>query len=330
MSNKLRFILLVLLSLTSVFFAEIIAGSSKYPLFDLWGLLVVIPLYGLHIIILLYIINRFVGNKQILFSTMYFAGVIFGLYEAYITKVLFVGLGEDSYIVFGIALLEFIVLVFFWHPIFAFIIPALVFEGFMTTDSNIYEGLPNKLKQFLSKKSGRLAIFIIIGMFLSLNSSGFIEAFLSGISVGIPVVFLYYILRKKGVHTRYSLGDILPDKKTMKVLVILLGLMYLIMGIFIDPEALKFSGQFMILIIYIVFGFIFFTKLIKNKLEMDLSFVKDAVSIKYMMYYIVIIIFTGSAVSLLWSFGLRDYFMVSFWIIWVISGITLFIYNYKR
>ena len=103
MSNKMRFLLLFLLSITSVFFAEVLSGSTKYPLYDIWGILVVIPLYGLHTILLLYIIYKFVGNQKILFSTMYFGGVLFGLYEAYLTKVLFVGLNDD----FGIDDLDF-------------------------------------------------------------------------------------------------------------------------------------------------------------------------------------------------------------------------------
>jgi len=82
MSKGLKYTLLLLLSLTSVFFAEVIAGSSKFPLYDFWGIIVVIPLYGLHTIILLYIIKRYLKNRKVMFATLYFAGTIFGLYEA--------------------------------------------------------------------------------------------------------------------------------------------------------------------------------------------------------------------------------------------------------
>lgn len=330
MSNKLRFLLLFLLSITSVFFAEVLSGSSKFPLYDVWGILVVLPLYGLHTIILLYIIYKFVGNQKILFSTMYFAGVLFGLYEAYLTKVLFVGLNDDSYIVLGIALLEFIVLVFFWHPIMSFIIPALVFEAFMTNESNIYEGLPEVVKRILNKKVGRIGIFIIIGSFLSLNSSSYIEAFISGILTAIPILIIYYVLRRKGVHTRYGLSEILPTYKQVKVLGVLLFVMYIILGLGINIKDLNFMGQFVIIIIYIVAFYTFMKKLILNRLNNEIAYVRDVVSFKYMIFYTMIIVFSGSAVALLWLVGLSEIFMVVYWLMWVGAGLFLVIHFYKK
>lgn len=330
MSNKLKILLLLLLSLTSVFFAEIIAGSTKYPLLDLWGIIIVIPLYGLHTILLLYIIHKFLGNRIIMFSTLYFAGVIFGLYEGYMTKVLFTGFNDDSTIFMGIATIEYIVLVFFWHPLFAFIIPSLVFEAFMTKGSNLFEGLPSIVRRILKKKVYRVLLAILIGFYFSLNASTYLEAFLSGISLLIPLLIFYYVLRRKNVHLMYSLEDILPNYKTAKVLLFILLSMYFFLGITIDFKALSFSGQFMLWISYFMFGYMFFYSIVKNLLVNDIAFIKDSINFKYMIYYGFIIVFTGSLVSALWIFGVRDIFMIIFYISWIISGLFLIITTAKN
>ena len=65
MSRRLKFVLLLLLSLTSVFFAEVISGSTMLPLYEVWGWIAIIPLYGLHTIVLLYIITKYGGAREI-------------------------------------------------------------------------------------------------------------------------------------------------------------------------------------------------------------------------------------------------------------------------
>jgi len=258
MNKGLKFILLLLLSLTSVYFAEVIAGSSKYPFYDLWGIAVVIPLYGLHTIILLYIIKKYLGNRKVMFATLYFAGTIFGLYEAYLTKVLWVGLSPDSFIVYHIALIDFLVLVFVWHPLMSFIIPVLVFEGFMTKDKYLFDGLPNHVKKGIKNKWGRLSFFALLGLFFSLNGISPIDVLMSGTFNAIPVLLLYYILRKKKIHLKYSLQEILPNKNEIKICVGILIVMYIVMGIFIQGEVLSFENQMVIWIIYLLLGIIFY------------------------------------------------------------------------
>ncbi len=257
MSKRLKFVLLLLLSLTSMFFAEVISGSTKFPLYEVWGWIAIIPLYGLHTIILLYIITKYTGNKKVLFSTLYFAGVIFGLYEAYLTKVLWVGLMDDSIIILNISIMETIVLIFLWHPILSFIIPSIVFEAFLTNSNTLFEGLPQKFKKMIKNKKSRVILFLTLGAFLSFNSLGPVETLLSGFTTALPIILIYYLLRKKGVHKQYSLEKILPTKPQFIICVFLLSVMYLIMGLFIQPEALTLNNQLSIWVLYLVFGIIF-------------------------------------------------------------------------
>lgn len=328
MSKRNRFLSLLLLSLTSVFFAEVISGSMKFPLYDLWGWMVVVPLYGLHTIILLYIITRYSKDKRILFSTLYFAGILFGLYEAYLTKVLWVGLSDEPVMIFNLSSMDFIVLVFWWHPIFAFIIPSIIFETFMTNSNSIYEGLSEKYKNRISSKSIRIILFIIIGLFLSFNSIDFTQTLLSGFTTAIPIILLYYYLRKKGIHKEYSLTDILPSKLLFTILTFVTLLMYIIMGLFIDGHVLTFYNQLSIWVLYIIFGLLFYYKLRKNSKEVTILLPKRLIDLKHMIFYMVIIVLSGSIFSILFTLlGIHLLVNVIIWILWILIGIYLLVRN---
>lgn len=327
MPKRLKFLLLLLLSFTSVFFAEVIAGSSKYPFYDFWGLLVVVPLYGLHTIVLLFILKKYLGNRKILFASLYFAGVLFGLYEAYLTKVLWVGLSPDAFIFLQISIIDFIVLVFFWHPIFAFIIPCLVFEGFMTKDRYLYEGLPTFLKKMINSPIGRTVIFGLIGLFMTINASGPLALVMSAVFAVVPLILLYYFLRKKDVHKKYSLSDILPNNKEIKICIGILVVMYVVMGLFINGEVLTLYNQLVIWSLYVISGSIFYHKIKKNRLFEEEVYHKDQISIRFMIHNIVVLIITGVLISSLWIFGVRDIFMIVMWIIWIIFGLILLSVN---
>ena len=82
-----RLLFWLILGAFSVFFAEVTAGSSPFPWIDAWGLFVVLPLYGLHVLFLAWIVVP--RARRISLPTLFVAGALFGMYEAYITKVLF-------------------------------------------------------------------------------------------------------------------------------------------------------------------------------------------------------------------------------------------------
>jgi len=328
MSKKTRFLFLLLLSMISVFFAEVISGSMKYPLLDLWGYFVVIPLYGLHTIILLYIIIRNNENKKILFSTLYFAGVLFGLYEAYITKVLWVGLSDDSFIFIQLSVIDFIVLVFFWHPIFSFIIPSLVFEKLMTNTNYIYQGLPKLMKRLLDNKVGIAILFIVVGIFSAFNGVSLEGLFLSLIAMSIPILIIIYLFRKKELHQKYSLSEILPSKRGIIFCSIYLAFIYVFMTFFISFEVLTLSNQIVIWVIYLIFGFIFYKKVINNTHEPISTSECTPIPFLTIVIYLSIIIVSGLLfVLVFWLLGIRDIFTIVTWISWILLGIYLLIYS---
>ena len=101
--KKHQWLFWVILAAFSTFFAEVFSGSDMFPFFNAWGILVVVPLYGLHIILLASLVYR---AEKPRFSSLVYAGMLFGLYEAYLTKVLWAPPWGDPIIIAGFAPVE--------------------------------------------------------------------------------------------------------------------------------------------------------------------------------------------------------------------------------
>ena len=56
--KKHQWLFWIILASFSTFFAEVFSGSDMFPFFHPWGLFVVVPLYGLHIILLASLVYR--------------------------------------------------------------------------------------------------------------------------------------------------------------------------------------------------------------------------------------------------------------------------------
>ncbi len=121
-SDMKKLMSILLLGALSMLFAEVFSGASTLWFFDPWGLLLTYPLYLGHAIFLLNV--AFLWKKTSP-RHLYFFGMLFGLYEALITKVLWFGYpastGPMVGYFFGVAWGEFLTLVLFYHPIMSFV-----------------------------------------------------------------------------------------------------------------------------------------------------------------------------------------------------------------
>ncbi len=122
----------LLLAAYSTFFAEVFAGSDLFPFYHAWGLAVLVPLYGLHSLILTTLIYRY-GRPRLF--TLVFAGMLFGLYEAYMTKVLWHPDWGAVKLVADVAVVEVLVLVFWWHAWLSYLTPLILSERLLTASS---------------------------------------------------------------------------------------------------------------------------------------------------------------------------------------------------
>jgi hypothetical protein len=245
-----RWTLIILIGCLSMFMAEVFAGSSQMWFIDGWSLLVTYWLYLAHLLLFL---NLAIRTKRTSIPQLYLWGVLFALYESWITKVLWSGYpgseGPAIALVGGIAILEFFTLVFFWHPILAFIMPILVFESFaISHDSQL------KLEQrifvshfdYLKKGNKKFLYFclflILIGsVFLSFNTGFNIIVALIAVMGSIGLIYLFFKLSCRFNPNSFSIYTLKLGRKGFSIVIIYLLLLYVITFFLILPERLPTS-----------------------------------------------------------------------------------------
>ncbi|MRR29815.1 hypothetical protein EG834_05730, partial [bacterium] len=230
----------IMLAVLSVIFAEVTCYSSPYPFFDKWGLLVVLPLYGLHTLFLSGLVFK---RKSITLPILLLAGLLFGLYEAPITKVLWDPTwGGKETIFAGVAWLQTGVLTLFWHPWFAFILPLMTAELIFTSTDEVLSSLPGLIRNKAKRPTGKIVLVALLGFFCGINQGANTISIQSTListieSLGVFLVFAL-IWRLVSRNVRWRMRDLLPQGKELMVVGLLLALLYGISLPLIRPEAL--------------------------------------------------------------------------------------------
>ncbi len=253
------------IGLISTFFAEVISGADMFPYFHLWGIVMVIPLYTLHCLVLVTLAFRW-GRPTL--SVLYFAGTLFGMYEAYITKVLWNPPwgGVDILKLADVAVLEVLVLVFFWHAWISFILPLLAAETWLTNSSQILGSFPPRLRSFFSSSAGWLIIAVFGGFFVSINAKSVSEALLSGLGTLVVLGVAGWFWRRLTRGESYTLEELLPDHGEFRFLLLLLAGLYGFTGLFLRPEAYpSIAGHLSIWFLYALLAFLFWLALQRSK-----------------------------------------------------------------
>ncbi len=218
-----------LAGIISVFFAEVISGSTPYPYFTAPGWLIVFPVYALHTVVLGTIVLKY--GKPTLYA-LYPAGMIFGMYETYITKVVWGGAewGSNGPSVFGIYIVPFFLVVLFWHPFMSFIIPLTLSEASLTHSRGMLSYLPPRLNSLFStpKRAKRTLLYgaVILGLMGMFNLDP-INCLLSSLSSAFFVLALVLLWRRYMLGRRRALGDYLPGKAGFSIALVLLILFYI-------------------------------------------------------------------------------------------------------
>jgi hypothetical protein len=253
--HKLLFWLI--LSALSVFFAEVVSGSSPFPFFSpfdlsmIWGWCVIMPLYGLHTLVLASVVFNW-GRPR--FYAIFLAGVIFGLYEAYITKVLWgPPWGAPIISAGGVAVVELAVITLFWHPFMSFAVPLSAAETVLTSSREVIDGFPNKIKVLLEKRG--TVLFPLFALWAGLNhgGAGIVAASLSAMISMVFLLALTAAWKKLTAQDTYTLRSLLPDRKQTGILAVMLAILYLVLGAGINPQRIPgIAAQAPILVLYAV------------------------------------------------------------------------------
>ncbi len=269
-STKKKIISILLVGILSVYTAEVFAGSSPFWFIDpIFSPILLIPLYMLHTIILF---NLAWKTRRIKMYQLYLLGVIFGLYESWITKVLWAGYfdqnGNPAWGKFmGFAIAETLVLITFWHPIYSFILPLINFQMLtMPKDfddkKRYFEGVAQPLEKWLIKNKKNKVIYgflyIIGGLFLAHNIQFNLTMFYFAMSVNLLIIgIIYWILTRIKGFT--SIRGIILGKIGTTLGLIYLALIYLITFTSWRPQYIPgVDTIFLTMMIYIIVFTLFF------------------------------------------------------------------------
>jgi len=217
-----------------MFFAEALSGSSVLWFINVWALLVTFWLYLAHILLF---VNLALIFKRTSITALYLWGVLFGLYEAWITKVTWAGyIGSTPGMgkLLGFAIPEFPLIVFFWHPVFSFILPLLTFE-LLSGHDRILPGHRGLLTG--TRRNWLLALFctLIGATFLSTNAKNVFAAFLT-IAGSAAIIWILYRIASKRYGRQFSIESLRLGKKGMAVLIVYLALLYSVTFFGLVPE----------------------------------------------------------------------------------------------
>jgi len=221
-NNKSRFLSILLAGTLSMFFAEVFAGSSQLWFIDAWSLLITFPLYLFHLLFFLNVAFR-TGKTSV--PQLYLWGVLFALYESWITKVIWSGFGGNGETMMGtfmgIAVSESLLITFYWHPVHAFVLPVLVFQLLGNTEDIISGHKPFMVK---NKKTLFWLMFPVFfgSLLLSLNTQYNLEI---SLPASLVTILIIYLLSKKADLSIHSLK---LTNKGLIVVAIYLALLYII------------------------------------------------------------------------------------------------------
>lgn len=262
--TKLAFWLL--LGLFSAALAEVVSGSSPFVLFTPWGLLVTLPLYLLHAVFLAGVVYRYSGALRL--GSLYLAGGLFGLYEAYLTKVLWAPTWEPIPVrVGGVHVFETALLVLLWHPLFAFVLPLLLAETLCTRSRLVLGGLPTRVRAALGDRRVAYGSLLLPAAFQGAVVPGAVTALLSTVGTSAALVLGVVVWRRRVGADRYAIGELLPAGRELPALGGVLAAMYVALGIGLRPEQLPGIGaQATVWLLYLVFGSLLVLRLRRDRM----------------------------------------------------------------
>ena len=218
--------------------AEGLSGASiRTGLWHPWTLLVTYWLYFAHFFFFTTLAIR-TGKTSL--PALYLWGVLFGLYETWITKVVWAGFEGDGHFSLGtIGPYGFaeISMVFLFHPLLSFLLPLCT----LTVISPNCRGMFPELTAWMgdTRKARALRVYLVVmyTTFLSFISGGPINI---AINVAVVVVAGWVLLRFGGnalsVESAESLLELRP--KGFAAVCVYLALLYGLTYFYLRPEAL--------------------------------------------------------------------------------------------
>jgi hypothetical protein len=225
----------IVLGFLSTFFSETFSGSAPDFLFKAFGYFGIIPIYLLHSVLLAAIL---IGReKPFSLRSLYFVSLLFGMYEAYITKVLWSPTWNAGFWhIAGMAVAETSLLVFFWHAVFSFLLPLFWLESLAMPAPYLPALLSEKWRARLVGLRGAILTGLVGGILAGSAIANPPQAFVILLADSLVLSLLVFLFRRINRETGYSLKDFLPRRGEVIALAALLIVVYLLFGLFLRRE----------------------------------------------------------------------------------------------
>ncbi len=240
----------LLIGCITMFYAEVLSGSSLLWFLKPSAILITFPFYTIHTLFFLNLAIRF-ERKSLL--SLYFLGILYGLFEAWFTTVILYGYLNKTPVLgafLGVSIWEFLALVFFWHPVMSFILSIATFEILARETKN---GLVITSGTIINSKKPAtyviwLILFIIGSSVISLYSRFNILVALTSYIGSIIMIYIFYWLSKR--QNVLSIENLVLSKRSLVVLGVMivilyaLGFLYHSGGVIVDYRAFIFISAF--------------------------------------------------------------------------------------
>jgi hypothetical protein len=270
-----------------------------------------------------------------LFAALFFAGALFGLYEAYITKVLWSPPWNDKPVmVGGVAVIETMLLVLFYHALMAFVVPLVAAERLLTGSGQTTVTLKPRLARWIDKRWFTAVFAASCGIIQTANSPSIVHTIGSTISTSGFVLILVLLWKRATRGRQYSLSELLPRGRELAVLVFLLITQYIGLGILLRPEKLPGIGpQATIWGLYAVFILLLVLSLKQQAAQVDTVASEPRTPLPWQRWLLYALVFAATSTAfqplavflkipifvVLWAGGI-----VVGWVLFIASTLRIF------
>jgi hypothetical protein len=247
----------ILFGFLSMIFAEVFSGASPLWFLTTWGWFVTLPLYWAHALLLINLALRF---ERTSLTQLYLWGIIFGLYEGWITKVIWAGYMGDvpAFGTFlGFAVGEFFVIALFWHAVFSFIIPIMIFQimAVATHGNEAVEVHSSHLKVIAKNIRNRVLLWIIIiagslFMVLGLGADVFAVAVAAGVNFAYILLLSYLTISLS--KRPLSLESLRVGNRGLSIIIVYLIALYAVTFVTLLPERIPSLGTILLTIAFYI------------------------------------------------------------------------------
>ncbi len=224
---KARWRTAVLVATLSIALAEVSIASSPWGLLLPLAWILLVPVYGMQVLLLATIVLR--TNARPTLTALWSAGLIMGLYEFYITLVLWNSTDYDNPYTGLVHWPSLIVITGFWHAFVSTIAPIILAEQVMARQPRLAGLLPRPLRALGPR--GRWVALVIVGV-ISGGMYGTVEPMITAFALGGSLLVVWGVVvwaRRAGPVEDFA-RDALPNRAGLGWITTILAMVF---GLFI-------------------------------------------------------------------------------------------------